>query len=168
MSEIKEVQDLLDTNQTDDLLSKEEGLIKEFEAVLEQEEVLWFQKSREKWVVLGDRNTKYFHTSTIIRRRRNRIESLKDDNGQWVSEMPALESLAVNYYKRLYSMDDVDQIVDRLPAEGFTRLTSEDLRELNKPFLAMEVEKAVRSMGNSRLPDLMAINRFSISIVGKL
>ena len=46
--------------------------------------MLWFQKSREKWVELGDRNTKYFHTSTIIRRCRNRIEALKDNEDRWV------------------------------------------------------------------------------------
>ncbi|XP_010422854.1 PREDICTED: uncharacterized protein LOC104708063 [Camelina sativa] len=71
------VQDQPDVHPSDILLSEEEGLIKELELVLEQEEVLWFQKSREKWIALGERNTKYFHTSTIIRRRKNMIEMLK-------------------------------------------------------------------------------------------
>ncbi|XP_020206760.1 uncharacterized protein LOC109791822 [Cajanus cajan] len=43
----------------------------EYEHVLIQEELLWFQKSRYKWLELGDRNTKYFHGSTLIRRRKN-------------------------------------------------------------------------------------------------
>lgn len=63
----------------------------------------------------GDRNTKYLHTSTIIRRRRNRIEMLKDEEGRWISNSQDLESLAVNHYKRLYSMDDVEQDVEKLP-----------------------------------------------------
>ena len=37
-----------------------------------------------KWIVLGDRNTKYYHTSTIVRRKRNKIEMLKDEDGRWV------------------------------------------------------------------------------------
>lgn len=60
MVEIKLVQDLLEHNQTDDLLKREEDLLKKFEVVLEQEEMLWYQKSREKWVVLGDRSTSFF------------------------------------------------------------------------------------------------------------
>lgn len=60
MNEIKALQDVLEHSQTDDMLRKEEELIKEFEVVLEQEEMVWFQKSREKWIALGDRNTSFF------------------------------------------------------------------------------------------------------------
>lgn len=77
MTEIKMVQDLIDHRHSDALLRREDELLKEFEVVLEQEEMVWFQKSRYKWIVLEDQNTKYFHTSTVIRRRRNRIEMLK-------------------------------------------------------------------------------------------
>lgn len=68
LTKIKSVQDLLDLTQTDDLLVKEEELQREFDVVLEQEEIFWFQKSREKWIGLGDRNTKYYHTSTVVQR----------------------------------------------------------------------------------------------------
>lgn len=56
--EIQAVQDLLERSQSDELFMKEENLIQEFKVVLEQEEIVWFQKSREKWITLGDRNTK--------------------------------------------------------------------------------------------------------------
>lgn len=84
-NEIKTVQDLLDNSPTDALLDKESDLIRELDVVLAQEEMIWFQKSREKWIAMGDRNTTYFHTSTIIRRRRNRIEMLQNDAGLWIS-----------------------------------------------------------------------------------
>lgn len=120
MCEIKAVQELLDRNQIDALLRQEELLLKDFEEVLEQEEIIWFQKSREKWIAHGDRNTKFFHTSTIIRRRRNRINMLKDDERRWISNALDLESLAVGYYRRLYSLDDVDAVVEKLPRYGFS------------------------------------------------
>ena len=59
--EIKEIQEKIEHEHSDELLVKEKELLKEFEIVLEQEEVIWFQKSREKWVVHGDNNTKFFH-----------------------------------------------------------------------------------------------------------
>lgn len=50
VAEIKVIQDLLEVYQSDELLQKEETLIKEFDVVLEQEDILWFQKSRERWI----------------------------------------------------------------------------------------------------------------------
>nr|KYP65965.1 Putative ribonuclease H protein At1g65750 family [Cajanus cajan] len=57
-------------------------LWQELETVLQREELIWFQKSRCKWLLMGDRNTRFFHGSTIIRRRKNRIEKLLNENGE--------------------------------------------------------------------------------------
>jgi hypothetical protein len=47
------------------LIMTEASLQKEYNDVLKQEEILWYQKSRENWVKLGDRNTEFFpHTDT--------------------------------------------------------------------------------------------------------
>lgn len=152
MREIKEVQQKIDHGCTDALLEQEGELVKEFGVILEQEEMIWFQKSRVKWVVHGDRNTKFFHTSTIIRRRRNRIESLKADDGSWVSGSHELEHLAVEYFTRLYSLMDLSQGVQVLPSRWCARLSSEDQVRLSKPFSSLEIEKAVRSMGKYKAP----------------
>lgn len=50
------------------LLKLEEKLIPELNETLRHEEILWMQKSRIQWLWLGDRNTRFFHTSTLIRR----------------------------------------------------------------------------------------------------
>ena len=44
-------------------------------------EVLPKQKSWELWLKEGDRNTKFFHLSTIIRRRLNHINAIKSEDG---------------------------------------------------------------------------------------
>ncbi|XP_060968612.1 uncharacterized protein LOC115704452 [Cannabis sativa] len=54
--------------------------ILEMEANLER---IWKQKSRENWIHNGDGNTKFFHASTVIRRRRNTIDRV-EKNGEWL------------------------------------------------------------------------------------
>ena len=149
---IKVTQSLVDQQPSNELLEEETLLLKELDVVLEQEEVIWFQKSREKWIDHGDRNTSFFHTSTVIRRRRNRIECLKNDTDTWVSDGQELEQIVVDYFQRLYSLDDVELNNEKLPQKGFVDLQSDHHRDLSKPFSAWEVEQAVRSMGKFKAP----------------
>ncbi|XP_074287770.1 uncharacterized protein LOC141612921 [Silene latifolia] len=68
------------------LIKLEAKLRRELDEVLSREELLWYQKSRMNFIRDGDRNTSYFHVSTLIRRWRNRITSLKKENGEWATE----------------------------------------------------------------------------------
>lgn len=77
--------------------------MEEFNTLLDQEAICRHQKSRIKWLQAGDRNTKFFHLSTIIRRRRNKIERLKNEHGEWVEEASAIKDLVVRYFSTLFS-----------------------------------------------------------------
>lgn len=87
----------------DHLLNSQKTTWKEYEDILAKEEIHWFQKSRAKWIEFGDRNTKYFHGVTTIRRRRNHIITLQDDTGGWISDPRCLETMATSYFKNLFS-----------------------------------------------------------------
>lgn len=78
-------------------------LLREYNQILEQEETFWAQKSRVQWLQQGEKNTRFFHLSTICRRRRNRISILRDDDGEWVTENAPLQALVLNYYRGLYA-----------------------------------------------------------------
>jgi hypothetical protein len=67
---------------------------------LYQEECLWYQKSRGKWITDGDRNTKYYHSKTIVRRRCNKIVSLRSGAGEWIEDQETLSNMATNFTRR--------------------------------------------------------------------
>ncbi|XP_057431386.1 uncharacterized protein LOC130724214 [Lotus japonicus] len=80
-SNINYLQHRLESEDSFYLLSQVQRAKEELNDILAQEEMLWYQKSREKWVKQGDRNTTFFHAQTIIRRKRNRIVGLNLPNG---------------------------------------------------------------------------------------
>lgn len=84
------VQCALARNMSAGLLRLEERLKKERCEVLVQEEMLWRQKLRIDWIKEGDRNTRFFHTTTLMRRRRNKLDVLLDDQGEWVTDKTKL------------------------------------------------------------------------------
>ena len=89
------------------LLRLDKKLKADLDLVLKQEEIFWFQKSREEWIVNGDRNTSYFHLSTVIRRNRGTIQGLKNGIGEWVWDQNQLKQLVRDYFLELYSTNDI-------------------------------------------------------------
>lgn len=73
--------------------------------MLQQEELLWFQKSRAKWMLDGDRNTKYYHLKAITRRNRNKILMLRNSEGAWVEEDVHIKAMVNSYYQALFVRD---------------------------------------------------------------
>lgn len=43
-------------------------------------------KSWTKWISNGDKNTKCYHATTLIRRNRSKIVLIKDNLGSWISD----------------------------------------------------------------------------------
>lgn len=61
------------------LLNLGEVLRKEYWEILQQEEEFWLVKSRLNWLIQDDKNVKSFHSSALIRRKRNILARLKDN-----------------------------------------------------------------------------------------
>lgn len=56
-------------------------LISQIEEWRKEEEILWKQKLRVNWLREGERNTKIFHQAMIQQRQKNRIFSIKNEEG---------------------------------------------------------------------------------------
>lgn len=86
----------------------EKVLQRELDEVLNQEQELWALKSRVNWMILGDRNTSFFHVSTIVRRRRNRISCLKNSVGEWIHEEALIMSSIREGFAKLYTSSHLE------------------------------------------------------------
>lgn len=135
------------------LSNLEPELLKEFNDVLEQEAVFWRQKSRINWLQKGGRNTKFFHLTTIIRRRRNKIERLKNIVGDWVEEAVGIKALAVTYFSALFSNDHVVDSEIGFP-NLFPGIDVADLRLLNRPVALEEVKASLFNIGGLKAPGI--------------
>ncbi|KAF7841355.1 retrovirus-related pol polyprotein from transposon tnt 1-94 [Senna tora] len=80
-------------------------LWQEYDKILTQEELIWFQKARSNWLKFGDRNTRFFHTSTIARRQHNKILELTNEAGVNVFDEDDLTDLVQDFFTNLYTKD---------------------------------------------------------------
>lgn len=68
-----------------------------------QGESLWRTKSRELCLTSVDLNTKFFHTSTLIRRRRNSTVILQSPNSGWLTKRIDIGACFINNFKNLFT-----------------------------------------------------------------
>ncbi|KAK8709215.1 hypothetical protein V6N13_060240 [Hibiscus sabdariffa] len=105
MARLRGVQRALCSRHSRFLKQLEDDLLIELESLLDQEEMLWRQKSCSDWIQLGDRNTSYFRKKAKIQKLRNRITSLQLNDGVWCDDDATLKAEAVRYYKSLFSFE---------------------------------------------------------------
>ena len=106
LARLNGIQKALESHHSDNLLKLETQLSKELNDILNQEELLWLQKSRSDWIQFGDKNTSFFHQKTMTMRRHNQIVWIKDDRGQWISDEDELKAHAINFFTNLYTADN--------------------------------------------------------------
>jgi hypothetical protein len=83
--------------------STEQEIVAKLNSLLEQEEVMWRQRSRVQWLAAGDKNTRFFHLRASQRRRKKHITELVSSNGTVVTDGAVLGSMATEFYSDLYS-----------------------------------------------------------------
>ncbi|XP_061367963.1 uncharacterized protein LOC133310979 [Gastrolobium bilobum] len=129
----------------------DKALQEELNRVLLQEEAIWFQKARCNWIKDGDRNTKFYHTTTIIRRARNKILELKNDEGHFVREEENLKKLILGFFNNLFAKENVQRPwVDT--NFNWPVLLEAEKKLLNDPISDMLIKEAFFSMGSLKAP----------------
>ena len=102
LARLKGVQIGLSNGPNEFLVHLETELRTELAKVSALEEEYWAMKSRITWLVKGDRNTAFYHTSTLVRRNRNHISYLKDHLGNWMNKEGKVADFIRNGYSELF------------------------------------------------------------------
>lgn len=104
-------------------------------------ESIWRQKSRETWLLEGYRNIKLLHSSTTIKRRRNKIDCIK--NGDiWLQDREQIGHYFKEGFTDLYTssnptfMSELEELGERL-------ITNENNAKLTKIPSNEEIRKIV-------------------------
>ena len=106
---------------------------------------MWKQRSRALWLKWGDRNTKFFHATASQRRRKNRIEGLQNQNGEWIDDQQGIESIILEYFANIFKSDLPSNFAESLEAIS-PRVIADMNKELLAEFKAAEVWKALKQM----------------------
>jgi hypothetical protein len=152
-SRLKGVQKYLENVDSRRHVQLEKELQQEYNHILYQEEMHWYQKSREQWVKFGDKNSAFFHTQTVIRRKRNKIHKLQLPNGLWSTDTNTLQEEALNYYKKIFSNNHHHHHNHTLNEGSHPTLDDADRFSLTNPITKEEVKAALYSMKSYKAPD---------------
>nr|XP_016433782.1 PREDICTED: uncharacterized protein LOC107760269 [Nicotiana tabacum] len=137
-------------------LQKLEGdLLEEYSLILNSEDIFWRTKSRISWLMEGDANTKFFHTSTLNRRRRNKINALQGDVGNWIENRQEIKDTIYQFYNNIYTTDHHSLPTPwQSSAYNTNILSSRDQARLNAPLRISEIKTAMFSFKTTKAPGL--------------
>ena len=135
------------------LLNLEQDLLKELDLILRQEEELWAMKSRVNWMIQGERNTGFYHASTLIRRKRNQILAIKDAMGEWIYEEAEVKAFIRNGFNDIYttSLSSVSRS-EAYSTQWQASLTEEEKASISGGVSDAEVKSALWSLKAFKAP----------------
>lgn len=108
----------------------------------------------------GDRNTGYFHTSAIIRKKFNQIEVLQDSIGNWITKLELVSNKARNFFQGLHKEEHARDTEKDMIQRLFPPLREEQDQKLLKPFTNPEVASALKVMVALKAPSLDGFHTF--------
>lgn len=122
-----------------------------------QEEAFWSQRARLKWLEGGDRNTNFFHATTIQRRSRNRIQRLKGSGGDWIEGKEEIFEEVLRHFEEVYHLDGQeveDDYFQNIPCLVSDHMNEQLLQEVREA----EIKSVVFSMGALKAPGPDGLN----------
>ncbi|KAL8115005.1 hypothetical protein AgCh_021723 [Apium graveolens] len=124
--------------------------------LLEKQEVFWSQRAKQYWLRNGDNNTRFFHKFATTRQKHNRIQRIKDANGDWQDTEEGIQNTITRYFENIFlESDEGEQMSDSI---RFNQITDEQRDELMQELTEEEVKEAVFAMQPEKSPGIDGLN----------
>ena len=112
-------------------------------------------KARILWLVEGDRNTSFYHTSALVRWKRNRILCMKDRIGNWLNGEIEIAELIRQGFSNLFTSGQTSSfLAEQDPLAWNTRLNAEANLSLNTPITNKEIFEGLWVLKPFKAPGL--------------
>ena len=155
MARLNGIQRVVAVRPSSSLLDLENNLLKELDVELGQEQDLWTLKSRINWMVQGDRNTAFFHVSTLVRRKRNQISAIKNGVGEWLyADAKIMEYIRKGFIDIYTSSSISSDRVQSGHSQWQARLSEEEKESLGSLVTEDEIKAALWSFKAFKAPGL--------------
>ena len=101
-------------------------------------------KARILWLVERDRNTSFYHTSALVRRRRNCILCMKDRMGNWLNRERKIADFIRREFFELFTSGHVSASLTHWDLHSWkTHLQEDALNFLSIPILDEEISASL-------------------------
>ena len=147
LARLRGVQIAFSNNPKNFLIHLKQELCTKLTKVLKLEEEFWAMKSQITWLVEGDKNTAFYHTSALVRQSRNRINSLKDNMGNWLNkESDIADFIRMGYIELFMSSHSSSFLSLWYPPYWNSCLKEDEVTKLAVPISDEEISSALWSL----------------------
>eukprot|EP00253_Pinus_taeda_P003053 PITA_03053 len=139
---------------TEETLEQERSIHSKLEERRKQEEIYWKQKSRIRWLREGERNTKFFHRTTVQRRMHNSIPFIQTQGGAKIESHEEIENEFLKHFAQVHTEPEGDRrpTIARITNNVPKIITEEHNELLLRPILMQEVDDAMSQLKEGKAP----------------
>ncbi|PVH36725.1 hypothetical protein PAHAL_6G153500 [Panicum hallii] len=146
------------------MMEKKMNLMSENLKSLDDEELYWYKRAHETWLLEGDNNFEFFHRVANGRKRKSTIFSLKDGDATIMGDKKLLD-YATAYYKDIFGPASANLFhLDPDLWKPHENITTQDNEVLCKPFSEEEIKVALFQMKTNKAagPDSIPIEFYQV------
>ena len=143
--------DLLSNPNDSGLARNEKICLKNLHELARAEEGFLNQKSRIKWLKLGDQNTNFFHKAVKARNSKNSSKSITLDNGCRIEDPASIGQEFVNHFQSVLGSNMQDSTMAEYNTDGLV-WSNDHLDILSSRISHEEIKESMFSIDNTKAP----------------